>query len=111
MTPLMLLMGAGGEGGSPNPFLVMVPYIFILFIFYFLLIRPQQKRASEHRKFLEALQKGDSVVTESGIFGTIASLHDDAVVLKIADNVKIRVLKVKISGKAHEATSEPAKKK
>ena len=78
MTSLMLLMGgAGPEGGSPNPFLVMVPYIFILFIFYFLLIRPQQKRASEHKKFLEALQKGDNVVTDSGIFGTIASLHDD----------------------------------
>ncbi len=111
MSPMILLLGTGAEGGTPNPFLVMVPYVFILFIFYFLLIRPQQKRASDHRKFLESLKKGDSVVTDSGLFGTIASIHDDAVVLKVADNVKLRFLKVKVSGKAHEATSEPPNKK
>ncbi len=111
MTDLMLLLGAPAEGSNPNPFLVMVPYIFILFIFYFLLIRPQQKRASEHRKFLDALKKGDAVVTESGMFGTIMSLDESSVVLKVADNVKIRFLKVKLSGKAHEATPAPAKKK
>ncbi len=111
MTAMILLMGTAAEGSTPHPLLMRVPYVFILFIFYFLLIRPQQKRAADHRKFLGALKRGDAVVTDSGLFGTIASLHDDAVVLKVADNVKLRFLKVKISGKAHEAASESTAKK
>ena len=110
MTDLTLLMAAPTEGSSPNPFLVFVPYLLILVIFYLLLIRPQQKRAAEHRKFLDSLKKGDSVITDSGVFGTIASLQDDAVVLKVDDNVKIRILKAKLSGRAHEIAPEPAKK-
>ena len=110
MTELMLLMASPTEGSSPNPFLVFVPYLLILVIFYMMLIRPQQKRAAEHRKFLDSLKKGDAVVTDSGVFGTIASLHDEAVVLKVDDNVKIRILKAKLSGRAHEVAPEPARK-
>jgi preprotein translocase subunit YajC len=107
----MLLMGAPPEGSSPNLFVAIIPYLLILLIFYYLLIRPQQKRAQEHRKFVASLKKGDSVVTESGMFGTIVSLDDDSVVLKIADNVKVRFLRVKLASPASRVAAEPARKK
>jgi preprotein translocase subunit YajC len=102
-----LLMGGRGPEGqaAPNSMMVFMPYLIILGIFYFLLIRPQQKRAQEHRKFVEGLAKGDAVITESGLYGTVASVHEDAVVLKVDDSVKVRFLKVKIAGPAPAAKS------
>jgi preprotein translocase subunit YajC len=78
------------------------------------MIRPQQKQLAEHRKFVDALQNGDKVVTDSGIFGTIMSVSGDSVILKVAENVKIKVLKTKISGAQpveEPKGKAPAKKK
>lgn len=67
----------------------MMPLIFIFIIFYFLLIRPQQRKAKEHAKLVSALKTGDSVVTNAGIHGVISNVKDKTVIVKIADNVKI----------------------
>jgi len=67
----------------------MMPLIFIFVIFYFLLIRPQQKKAKDHAKLVSALKTGDSVVTNAGIHGVISNVKDKTVIVKIADNVKV----------------------
>lgn len=110
MTILLMLIGGTPDGAAPNPFAQMVPFFLILVIFYFVLIRPQQKRVQEHTKFVSSLKRGDDVVTESGLFGTVVGIEEHHVVLKVADNVKIKYLKSKISGR-QSALTEPAGKK
>jgi preprotein translocase subunit YajC len=85
-----------GQGG--NPLGMFVPLIGMLVIFYFLLIRPQQKRQKETQRMLEALSKGDRVVTASGLYGTIVGIHENMVVVRIAENVKVEMLKSAITG-------------
>jgi len=71
--------------------LSLVPFVLIFVIFYFLLILPQQKRQKQQKTMMEALKKGDKIVTASGIWGTIANLGKDTVTLQIADNTKIKI--------------------
>lgn len=80
---------------------ILIPLFLIM---YLLLIRPQRKRQKEHEKLLSDLKKGDKVVTNSGIFGSIFAIYDDKnkVVLKIADEVKIEVLKSSIAAKVDQ---------
>lgn len=85
------------QGATPGLFEQLLPFLFIFVIFYFLLIRPQQKRAKTHQEFLKNLKRGDQVLTSGGIFGTIEGLTDDFVTLEIADDVKIRILKAQIA--------------
>jgi preprotein translocase subunit YajC len=80
---------AGSSTGSD--LMTFLPMIAIFVVFYFLLIRPQQKRAKETRAMLEALQKGDEVVTAGGIVGRIAKLTDQYAAVEIAPNVEISV--------------------
>ncbi len=82
---------ASGGGASPaaNPLMQMFPLILIFVLFYFVLIRPQQKRQKEHQKLVAALKTGDHVITSSGIHGMIANVKDRTVVVKIAENVKV----------------------
>jgi preprotein translocase subunit YajC len=87
--------GTGG-GGSPassgaGGFLSLIPFLLIFIIFYFLLIRPQQKKQKQQQTLLEALKKGDKVVTTSGIWGTITNLGKETVTLQIADNTKVKM--------------------
>lgn len=96
--PIFAMLPADPSGAGPSPFSMLLPIVGMLAIFYFLLIRPQQKRAKETQKMIEALRKGDRVVTASGIVGTIAGLRDDVIVLQIADNVKIEMLKSAVTG-------------
>ena len=98
MTSVFLLMGTSPEGAPQSPLVVFFPYLLILFIFYFLLIRPQQKRATEHRKFVDQLKNGDKVITDSGLYGSVVGVDEDSVILKIDDNVKVRLLKGKVAG-------------
>ena len=82
-----------------NPLLNFLPLGLIFVIFYFFLIRPQQKRQQETQKMADALKKGDRVVTIGGMIGTVASIQNDYVVLKIGEGeTKIEVLKSAISG-------------
>lgn len=78
-----------GSGGGLLEMLMPLALMFL--VFYFLLIRPQQKRAKQHREVLKNLKRGDEVVTASGIHGTIDGLNDAVLTLEIANNVKIRV--------------------
>jgi preprotein translocase subunit YajC len=89
---------AGGSGTGPNPLVQFLPLILIFAVFYFLLIRPQQKKAKEHQNFLQALKKGDNVVTNGGIHGKITGITDKVVTVEIADNVRIKVSRSHILG-------------
>ena len=95
MTPLnmcsgesfLLLQAAGQTGGLA----LFLPLILIMGVFYFLMILPQQRRQKKTNEMLRNLKNGDKVVTNGGIYGTIVGLEDDAVQLRIADQVKIKV--------------------
>jgi len=83
---------AFAEGGAPaSSFTQLIPLILIMLIFWFLLIRPQQKRAKEHRSMVEGLKKGDKVMTNGGIFGSITDVKDDYLKVEIADGVRIKI--------------------
>jgi preprotein translocase subunit YajC len=82
----------GAAGGGVQGMLVqMAPLAIIFVIFYFLLIRPQQKKAKEVKRMLESLKKGDKIVTAGGIHGVIESVDPGTVIVKIAETVKIKV--------------------
>jgi preprotein translocase subunit YajC len=99
----MMPANPNGEGG-PSPFSMLLPILGMLVIFYLLLIRPQQKRQKEMQKMLNAVKKGDRILTASGLYGVVAGLKDDVVVVKIADNVKVEMLKSAITAvTAHDA--------
>jgi len=87
-------MGASPAGaGSSNPIMTFIPLIFMFAIFYFLLIRPQQKKAKEHRQLLESLQKGDQIVTAGGIHGKVTALEHGVATIEVATGVNIRINK------------------
>ena len=87
-----LLMAQPAQGGAqPNPLLSFLPFILIIVVFYFFMIRPQMKRQKEVAAFRNSLQKGDKVVTTGGIYGKIVEIKDNYILLQIDDNVKIRV--------------------
>lgn len=72
----------------------LVPLVLLFAIFYFLLIRPQQQRVKSHRQMVEAVRRGDTVVTAGGLIGKVAKVKDDGeLMVEIADNVQVRVLK------------------
>lgn len=81
------------SSGQSNPIMGLLPLILIFVVFYFLLILPQQRKQKQHRKLIAELNKGDRVVTSSGIRGTIANVKEDTVTLLIADGVKIELEK------------------
>lgn len=85
--------GGASAGGALGQFQGMIPLVFMFAIFYFLLIRPQQKKAKEHRALLESLKKGDLVVTAGGMHGKVSALDDQVVTLEIAPGVNVRINK------------------
>lgn len=85
--------GAGGAGGLIS----LVPFVLIFILFYFLLIRPQQKKQKQQQTLLDALKKGDKIITTSGIWGTITNMGKDTVTVQIADNTKIKMQRENIA--------------
>jgi len=83
--------GAGGLGG------MLIPMACMAVIFYFMLIRPQQKKQKEHQALISAAKTGDKIVTSSGIHGLISNVKDTTVIVKIADNVKVEIEKSAIA--------------
>lgn len=75
----------------------VVMFALIIFIFYFMIIRPQSKRQKERQKMLEAMKKGDKIVTSGGLHGKIIGMEDKTVLVEIADNVKVKVEKSAVS--------------
>jgi len=97
-----VLAQTGGQPAAPAPSMAQrafgpISIVLIFVIFYFLLIRPQQKRQKEHQKMLESLSKGDRVLTSGGMFGVVLGIDEQKVVLKIADNVKAEFAKSAIA--------------
>jgi preprotein translocase subunit YajC len=89
---------AANGGGPQGGIVSFIPLILIFVIFYFLLIRPQQKKAKEHQRYLANLKKGDSVVTSGGLHGEITGITDTVVTLEIADNIRVKVSRQHILG-------------
>ena len=92
MTHAAFLLMAQPQGGNPTDSLIstLIMFALIIGIFYFMILRPQQKRQKERQKMLEAVKKGDKVVTAGGLHGTVAGLDDKTVLLQVADNVKMK---------------------
>ena len=106
MLGLAFAMGTppgGGAAGGASAFMNIVPLIFMFAIFYFLLIRPQQKKAKEHKALLESLKKGDKVVTAGGMHGKVTALDDKVVTLEIANGVNVKFNKGFIANVEREA--------
>jgi preprotein translocase subunit YajC len=91
--------GAAGAADAGSPMMsFVVPMIFMVVIFYFLLIRPQQKKAKEHKALLDNLKKGDRIITSGGMIGTIVTIDDQIVNVEIADKVRIEMGRPYIAG-------------
>ena len=92
---------ASAQGG-PSMIENLLPFVFMFGILYMFMIRPQQKRAKTQQEFLSQLKKGDSVLTSSGIFGTIEGLNEKFVTLEVSEDVRLRVLRSHISSSVEE---------
>jgi len=97
---------AGAAQAAPNQLMSFLPLILIFVVFYFLLIRPQQKKAKDHQDFLTNMKKGDAVVTSGGLIGTITGLTDTVVTLDLGDNVRVKVSRPYILGTVSNAKAE-----
>ncbi|MFC5356608.1 MULTISPECIES: preprotein translocase subunit YajC [Azospirillum] len=99
---------AAPAAGGADMIVQFLPLILIFVVFYFLLIRPQQKKMKEHKGMLEAIRRGDRVVTGGGIIGTITKVGpDDELQVEIAENVRVRVMRSTVN--LVLSKSEPAK--
>ena len=85
---------AWAEASAPPPggdLMSLIPLVLLFLVFYFLLIRPQTKRAKEHRKMIDALAKGDEIVTNGGLLGKIIELGDNFIVIEVAPNIEVKL--------------------
>ncbi len=88
---------AASKAAAPSPIMSFVPLIVIFGIFYLLLIRPQQKKMKQHKKMVDELKEGNKVITSGGFYATVVNIGDTSVEVKLADNVKVKILKSAIS--------------
>jgi len=87
---------AGGAAGPPT-LVSFLPLALVFVVFYFLLIRPQQQKAKEHRGMLANLKKNDEIITNGGLYGRVMAMADDVVTVEIAPNVKVRISRPQIA--------------
>ena len=99
----------GGPAGGADMFLQLVPFVLIFVIMWFLIIRPQQRRAKEHQEMLKNVRRGDTVVTSGGIVGKVVKVTEDApdMDVEIADGVRVKVARTMIADV--RAKGEPVK--
>lgn len=90
--------GSPNAGGPMSGIISLLPFVGIFLIFYFLMIRPQQKQKRERERLLQNMKKGDRIVTTGGLIGTIVGLNEKTVTLKLADQVKVECLRSAIGG-------------
>ncbi len=102
MIDVAYAMGAGGQAGAGAQGGGMSAMLFplaLIAIFYFLLIRPQQKKAKEHRAMLDDLKKGDKIISSGGLHGVITGLSDDAITMEIAPKIRVKISRGSVAGK------------
>ena len=106
--PMALLMGMpqGEGGGGASSLMSFLPLVAIVAIFYFLILRPQNKKQKETKRMLEALKKGDRVVTIGGIHGVIQSVRESTVIIKVDENVKLEFSRSAVSGVESQARDD-----
>jgi preprotein translocase subunit YajC len=101
-------LGTSPEGPSGgNPIAGLLPFVLMFLVLYLLILRPQMKKQKTHQKMIDELEKGDEIVTNGGIHGTVLNVKDDILVVKIADNVKIELSRSAVS---RVKNKEPQKK-
>jgi preprotein translocase subunit YajC len=106
---LVNLAQAASSGGG-NPMMQFVPLVAIFAIFYFLVLRPQSKKAKEHQSMLSELKKGDEVVTQGGIIGKISGITDAELTLQVQEGVRIRVTRASVQGRYGAAAAKTESK-
>ena len=96
-------MGTAPQGGGQGLGALgsLIPLVIIFVIFYFLLIKPQQKRVKDQKKMIENLKKGDKIITSGGIYGVVEAVSNNTVTVKVAENVKVKL------GKSYVAVLRP----
>jgi|SRR4026207_189414 preprotein translocase, YajC subunit len=110
MVEMAYAQAVPGAGG-PGPIVTILPFVLIFVIMYFMVIRPQQKKAKEHQDLLSKLKRNDEVMTSGGIYGKVIDLKETVVTLEVAPNVRIRVHRPQISAvlTAEKATPKEGK--
>jgi preprotein translocase subunit YajC len=88
---------AGSGAAGPPTLVSFLPLALVFVVFYFLLIRPQQQKAKEHRNLLANIKKNDEIITSGGLYGRVLALADDVVTVEIAPNVKVRISRPQIA--------------
>ncbi len=98
---------AEGAGGAAGAFGGIMPLLIIFVFFYIFLIRPQQKQRKEHQKMIDSLQKDDKIITSGGMYATVVSVNGEVAEVKIADNVRVKIVKSTITSvvKAEETVT------
>lgn len=107
-SPAYAQAAGGAPAGGGAFFLQIAPLLFIFVIFYFLLIRPQQKRLKAHRALVEAVRRNDVVVTAGGLIGKVTKVDETEVEIEIASNVRVRAIKATLSEVRQAPGSKPA---
>jgi preprotein translocase subunit YajC len=105
--------GGGTTGQGAGGFSSLIPIVLMFVIFYFLLIRPQQKKSKEHREMINRLKKGDRIITSGGLHGRITAVDDTTMTVEIADRVRVKVARGNVAQvvQAASQTQETKKKK
>ncbi len=107
-TGIAYAMG-GKDGGAGGGIASLIPILLMFVIFYFILIRPQQKQARKHQDFVKNLKPGDRVVTTGGLHGTVTGMTDTTITLEVADKVRVKVTRSAVSGSSVDAATSDAK--
>ena len=99
MLQQFILMGAPAAGASGgNPIMQILPLVLIVVVFYFFMIRPQVKKSKDQKKYIEALKKGDKILTIGGIYGKIVEMREDAtIIMEVEDGTKMKISKNAVS--------------
>ena len=106
--PAAVASTSAANAASPPAWAQFMPLIFMVALFYFLAIRPQQKKEKKRQEFVSALKRGDEVVTSAGLFGRIEGLNELFVTLEVADGVRIKVLRNTVASSVQALTQQPA---
>jgi len=98
-----VLASAQAAAAQPSPLEAFLPMVVLMVLMYFLLIRPQVKKAKEHQQFVTELKRGDEVVTNGGILGKIEGITETVITLEVADGVRLKVLRSQVAGSSKAA--------